>query len=263
MGDAALEERLVRLEARLDEVERENSRLRAAKDVHEIQNVISRHEFYHSALLHEEELDAIWARDADDVSFEESLFQARFEGLDAIRSYYVDFMKNALFRSSLGIMRSLYPRLADHPETELPIGLAFMHTLTTPVIEVAADGESAKGAWVSPGFMTIPDRKKLGAYWHWDRYGVDFLKEDGQWKIWHFFVGRELTCPFEKSWVDTALADEDPHRAAVAFFQRWPGFEAPPRPPLNEFEPYSPFEVARLKPRLPEPYRTFSETFSY
>jgi len=263
MEKEALGKRLSLLEEKLAHLEKENKRLSKAEDVHEIQNVMSLHEYYHSAFQHQEELDAIWAQKADDVSFEEALFQARFEGLEAIKTYYVEFMRNTLFKSSLELTRSLFPQLKDDPEKELPFGLAYMHTLTTPVIEVAEDGETAKGVWVSPGFMTIPSREKLGAYWHWDRYGVDFIKEEGKWKIWHFFVGRVFTSPYEKSWVDTTLDSEDVHAPAVAFFKRWPGFKEPPKPPLNSFESYSPFKIARLKPRLPEPYRTFSETFSY
>ena len=263
MGDAGLKERLTLIEERLASLEKENKLLRKANDVHEIQNVMSLHEYYHSSFKHQEELDAIWAQKADDVAFEEALFQARFVGLKAIKTYYVDFMRNTLFRGALAVSKTLFPQLKDEPEDELPFGLSFMHTLTTPVIEVAEDGQTAKGAWISPGHITIPTFEKLQAYWHWDRYGVDFLKEEGKWKIWHFFVGREFTTPYEKSWVDSALEDEEAYEVALNLFKDWPGFTEPHAAQRNPFESYSPFKVARLKPRLPEPYRTFSETFSY
>jgi len=131
------------------------------------------------------------------------------------------------------------------------------------VIEVAEDGATAKGVWVSPGFTTMPTMEKLQAYWHWDRYGVDFIKEDGQWKIWHFFVGRVFTCPYEKGWVETVADGQEAYAMPLAIFKDWPGFTEPHAAQRNAFESYSPFEVARLQPRLPEPYRTFSETFSY
>lgn len=31
------------------------------------------------------------------------------------------------------------------------IGILPVHSLTTPVIEVAADGKTARGVWISPG----------------------------------------------------------------------------------------------------------------
>ncbi len=263
MGNEVLDKKIDLIEERLASLEKENKLLRKAKDVHEIQNVMSLHEYYHSACKHQEELDAIWAQKADDVAFEEALFQARFVGLEAINEYYVQFMRNTLFKSALELTRMLFPQLKDEPEEELPFGLSYMHTLTTPVIEVAEDGDTAKGVWISPGYITMPTMEKLQAYWHWDRYGVDFIKEDGNWKIWHFFVGREFTTPYEKSWVDSALDNEEAYEVSLSLFKEWSGFTEPHAAQLNSFESYSPFKVAKLQPKLPEPYRTFSETFSY
>lgn len=263
MESEALNAKLSRMEERLAALERENRQLRKACDVHEIQNVMSLHEYFHSAGRHEEELDAIWARKADDVAFEEALFQARFVGRDAIRAYYVDFMKNTLFKSARELTKTFLPRVEEDPGGCLAFGLSYMHTLTTPVIEVADDRETAKGAWVSPGFITMPTMTKLQAYWHWDRYGVDFIREDGAWKVWHFFVGREFTTPYEKSWVDTALDGEEAYEMSLLLFREWSKAAGPHGAQRNAFESYSPFKVATLQPRLPAPYRTFSETFSY
>jgi hypothetical protein len=264
MANEALEKKVARMEERLAFLEKENKRLGQAKDVHEIQNVMSLHEYYHSACKHREELDAIWAQKAADVAFEEALFDTRFVGLDAIGKYYVDFMVGVLFKSALAATRVFFPHLNDAPEDNLAFGLAYMHTLTTPVIEVAQDGETAKGVWISPGHMTMPSMAmKLQAYWHWDRYGVDFIKENGNWKIWHFFVGRDFCTPYEKSWVDSTLNNEEAYALALRLFKDWPGFSEPNKKPLNPYESYNPFKVAVLKPRLPKPYRTFSETFSY
>lgn len=263
MKNENLEEKIARMEQRLDLLEKENKRLGQAKDVHEIQNVMSLHEYYHAACKHAEELDAIWAQKAADVSFEEALFNARFVGLEAIKRYYVEFMVGILFKSANALTRLFFPQVKDDPEDTLAFGLAYMHTLTTPVIEVAEDGQTAKGVWISPGFMTMPSREKLRAYWHWDRYGIDFIKENGRWKIWHFFVGREFSSPYEKSWVDAALDNEEAYESAIKAFQAWPGCAEVRSEPINPFEPYSPYKVAQLKPRLPQPYRTFSETFSY
>lgn len=263
MTNDTMEKKITRMEGRLIFLEKENKRLGRAMDVHEIQNVMSLHEYYHSACKHTEELDAIWARKAADVAFEEALFKARFVGLEAIEKYYVDFMMGTLFKSANVVTREFFPQVKNDPEDKLGFGLAYIHTLTTPVIEVAEDGETAKGVWISPGYMTQPSIEKLRAYWHWDRYGVDFIKEDGKWKIWHFFVGREFSTPYEKSWVDSALEGEEAYEIALKLFEVMPELAGVKSDPLNPFESYSPFKVATLKPRLPVPYRTFSETFSY
>lgn len=263
MTNETVEEKIAFMEERLNLLEKENRRLELAVDVHEIQNVMSLHEYYHSACKHTEELDDIWSRKAADVAFEEALFKVRFVGLEAIRKYYVDFMIGVLFKSANALTRTFFPQVNDDPEDTLGFGLAYIHTLTTPVIEVAKDGKTAKGAWISPGYMTQPSQDKLRAYWHWDRYGIDFIKEDGKWKIWHFFVGREFSTPYEKSWVDSALDGEEAYEVPLMLFETWPGLEGIKSKPLNSFESYSPFKVAKLKPRLPVPYHTFSETFSY
>ncbi len=252
MGNDAFEKKIEAMEQRLVYLEKENKRLGVAKDVHEIQNVMSWHEYYHSSLSHAEELDAIWAK-TEDVAFEEALFKARFVGLDSIRKYYVDWM------------RSLFNNMPTAKEGIKPgSGVAFMHTLTTPVIEVAEDGETAKAAWYSPGHLTAPRPDGTPqAFWHWDKYGVDFLKEDGQWKIWHFFVGRFFSSPYEKSWANCAMDNEEPYAGILQAFQDWPLREEVSSKPWNAFDEYSPYKVAKIEPRVPQPYRTFSETFSY
>ncbi len=263
MEKSSVEERISLMEERLSFLEQENARLDKANDAHEIQNVMSLHEYYHAACMHQEELDSIWAKQADDVAFEEALFEARFVGLEAIKTYYVDFMRDTLFKSARPLIQTFFPQIKDDPAEELAPGLAYMHTVTTPVIEVAEDGATAKGVWVSPGFTTMPTMEKLQAYWHWDRYGVDFIKEDGRWKIWHFFVGRVFTCAYEKGWVETVADEQEAYAMPLAIFKDWPGFKEPHAAPRNAFESYSPLKVAKLQPRLPEPYKTFSETFSY
>ena len=123
---------------------------------------------------------------------------------------------------------------------------------------MAEDGETAKGVWLSPGHVTFPMNGRLQAYWHWDRYAVDFIKEEGKWKIWHLFVGKDFTTPYEKSWVNSVLDSESPPQLEDA-----PGFPKPNAKSLHSYSEYSPFKVAGFKPRPPKPYRTFSETFSY
>jgi len=257
----ALEKKVDLLDRRLKALETENRRLQKAKDVLEIQNVMSMHEYYHAAGKNQEELDAIWAQEAPDVAFEEAAVHGRYVGLEAIREFGVVFFGKffELIQDELG---KIFPRLKDAPRGEMPFGVRIVHTLTTPVIEVAEDGETAKGVWMSPGHVTFPLNGKLRAFWHWDRYAVDFIREKGGWKIWHLFVGKDFTTPYEKSWVDAFLdSAEGPGKAPQ--LEEIPGFPKPNAKPLHSYNEYSPFLCSEYKPRPPEPYRTFSETFSY
>jgi len=101
-----------------------------------------------------------------------------------------------------------------------------VHTLTTPVIEVAGDGLTAQGVWISPGVETVPgghtapaqledgvwvsaeeqiDLADQGfrATWAWVRYGVDFVVEDGEWRIWRLAIHRLFTALHDQDWLDT------------------------------------------------------------
>jgi hypothetical protein len=257
MNRNSLEERIALLEEGLVRLQKENQKLRKARDVQEIQNVMSMHEYYHGACRHRDEMDAIWAQNTPGLAFEEAVLNGRYVGLDAIRGYYVDFFEG-FFKTALQEVREIFPQLRNDPENKLAFGVQMLHTLTTPVIEVAGDGETAKAVWLSPGYVTAPVRGKLQAFWHWDRYAVDFVNESGKWKIWHMFVGKDFSTPYEKSWVEIAL-DPTPGIQLDAV----PGFPKPNAPSLMPYTGYSPFKVARFEPIPPVPYGTFSETFSY
>lgn len=60
-------------------------------------------------------------------------------------------------------------------------GNAAAHPLRSPAIQVAADGQSAKGLWYSLGHTTIEGK----AAWVGQKIAVDFVKEEGRWRIWH------------------------------------------------------------------------------
>lgn len=225
-----------------------------ALDNQEIQNVMSRHEYYHAIGKHKEEIDELWAHKIPGASFEAGDV-GRTEGIEEIERIYVEGNK-LRGKQVLKEMRKLFPEIEDVPENEF-IGTTIMHTLTTPVIEVAEDGKTAKGIWVSPGHLTTVKDGKLQAFWFWERYGVDFAKENGQWKIWHLRVYTDFLTPYDKSWVENSLTPPSPNVEPE-------GFPKPNRPPtLPAYKEYSPTTVPQYEPRPPEPYRTFSETFSY
>lgn len=84
-------------------------------------------------------------------------------------------------------------------------GIFSIHTLSSEIIEVAKDGKTARGLWYSPG---AESRRAVGggheAYWIWGLYAIDFIKEDGEWKFWHFRIPHLLLCDYHSSWVELA-----------------------------------------------------------
>ena len=128
-------------------------------------------------------------------------------------------------------------------------GILAEHTLTTPIIEVAGDGKTARGVWISPGHEVFPIEGKLTAHWTWCKYDVVFIKQDGEWKIWRFDVIGTFYTSYDKSWVEAKLPSAE---------DRDMGVPKPDRPTARKGD-YSPEAVVKYDPVPPEPYETFEE----
>jgi hypothetical protein len=230
-----------------------------ALDIQEIQNVMSKHAYYHGVGYHLQELEDIWVKPGGKFGTTASFGQNHgyWVGMKRIKQTYGDLNERNR-KANLEKVSKLHPEVKNVKENE-GVGSLIMHTLTTPIIEVAGDGKTAKAVWYSPGQVTEigPDGKPM-AMWMWEKYGVDFAKEDGKWKIWHIHMYTDFAVPPGKSWTDPATKSE---------FSFGDTVERPPEmnPDVEEvtYKEWSPTTVPKLLPRMPEPYETFSETFSY
>jgi len=87
-------------------------------------------------------------------------------------------------------------------------GIMMLYTIDTPIIEVAADGQSAKGVWISSGCDTWRENDEHPkGYWRWGKYLVDFLLEDGCWKIWHMTFYPFFLTSYDQSWTQAPAYD--------------------------------------------------------
>ena len=130
-------------------------------DIHEINNVASAHEYYHSAWLHKDEIENAWSK-REDISWTNNT--DRYANRKSFWRFYVDNLKTFPSKGTLAY-----------------------HMLTTPIIEVAGDGKTAKAIYMSFGNVAGPGMNggPAQAQWTEEKYGMDFIKEDGHWKIWH------------------------------------------------------------------------------
>jgi hypothetical protein len=131
-----------------------------------------------------------------------------------------------------------------------------MHTSFSPVVEVAADGKTALGVWDSFGpSINGPD----DSGWDWNKYGVDFIKEDGVWKIWHLQVFPVFSTPYGTSVTDTAKANAAKGiNAAEGDTGRRPPSWTGPNDPLWIFDG----KTSLRGPKTPRPYCTYSPELS-
>lgn len=121
--------------------------------------------------------------------------------------------------------------------------------LTTPMIEVAGDLQTAKAVWWCPGAgALLRENQDPQAIWAWGMVAVDFIYEDDGWKIWHLHYFRLIKCDYQKGWVeDTSMI----HRDNVPVH--------PLASPTTYHNPYSPLSVREAIPPCPRAYETYTD----
>jgi hypothetical protein len=229
MATENLEQKIKNLEEAIKSFQHEMERLQA---VNEIQNLMSKYEYLHTTNRHRDVME-MYAKNAPDVRIAMKEM-GYWEGPDAPQRGWGDLER----------------------KTQNPVGVLAIHPTTTPVIEVAGDGKTAKGVWIGTGLVASVDEKtgKPRCAWEWDRYGVDFVKEDGKWKFWHFHVYTIFGSGWDDSW-------------AEQFNKESPKFDFPDEfkpdgPPIDSY-PYRPDTVVPNIPLPPEPYETWDEKTAY
>ncbi len=221
-----------------------------ALDMLEVQNCMSRHAYYHAAGRHADELELNWVKQTPGPTF--AMNFGKWVGHESVKGSYVD-AGPAINRAFLEALAKEFPGI-EVKEENFGLGVMAIHAQTTPVIEIAGDGRTAKGVWLTPGVVTLPF-PKLQAWWMWERYGVDFAKEDGEWKMWHLAMFTDFGVPMGQP----IISGQGEGAAAMVMP---PGVPEPDEK-FEMYKMFSPYVMPELLPRLPEPYETFNETFSY
>lgn len=225
----------------------------------EIQNVMGKHCWYHFARQNREEIEAIWAKKTPGVSW--TTDRGKWEGMDALWELYVTNVERNK-QKALERVIQVRPEV-ENKEENWGIGTLCVHTLTTPVIEVALDGKTAKGIWYSPGQVTeIGADGRPNPRWMWERYGADFVKEDGEWKLWHIHMYYDVSVPVGESWADTPPIAEIRAKQKEAQ-AKWVDSIAKPNKPGERYDSYSPTTLPQQLPKIPQPYVTFDEKDAY
>jgi hypothetical protein len=210
------------LEERFNALEHEVKRLQA---VNEIQNVFSKLDYLHSTGIQNESLE-LFASTMPDVSIEIS--------------------NGGVYIGSNGIKKPGFGGQTDSRKG-IPGNLG-IHCRTSPIIEVAGDCKTAKAMWISPGLET-DFGPKVQSYWCWCKYGVDYIKENGKWKIWHLHTYPIFKVPYEKSWTESPPNLSGPRRPI-------PESVKPDKPTTYVWE-YTREGVYENIPAPPEPYETW------
>lgn len=222
----------------------------------EIKNLMGRYAV--SFLLKREKtmFEDFWSS-RDDVSM--GLNHGWYVGREAISGWFAAIDRATAKKAAL-LKADLPDKLGDKDDASIyGIGDFDVKPLGTPVIELADDLETAKGIWYSQGSKADVTASGPVSYWTFGVFCVDLIRENGQWKIWHLQYLEEIKSLCGQNW---AKEQKDfPELPAFAALKE----ETLPEPtvPTVLYAPYSPNRPMAKLPRLPEPYSTFAETFSY
>jgi ketosteroid isomerase-like protein len=207
-------------------------------------NVVTRQEV--QALVRRvQQLEDIAAIQKLQAGYVHSLFTQRFERIPDLYSQSpdvsVEFSDSGVFKGHASVTR-LYKAFAR--TREVP-GFFILHMTVNPYIEIAADGQSARSHWLSPGASNSPG----GSSWIWGPYYVDYVKEGGEWKILHSNLAPLFRNPYQYSW------GESPHHGTVNVSGTL-GIE--PDAPSTLYRPFNEVrkerDIFRNHPDLPKPY---------
>lgn len=235
-----------------------SQRIHNANASQEVENVKGRHAYLHARVDAVTEYMTIWQR-SDDITWAHAF--GRMRGFDEVWNGLTTVYSKLAMRNWLELV-DIYPEVSGkdpHPLLETAV-----HTLATDVIEVADDGMSARGSFITPGviFSTLNPEQKKSCGILWERYGSDFVNEDDVWK----YIG-ETICPdirSELDEIDWAMRDYmilcDPsYGEALPLFPDLPHVTDPG--PLHFA--YSALQPPQDHTPCPEPYVTMDKDHRY
>jgi len=195
------------------------ARVQHLEDTIEIQQLQSKYVHYLFKQRFDRIVDECFAKKVPDVSVEFS-DSGVYRGLDSVRAVYRSF-----------------------EVTKTMPGFFILHMTVNPVIEIAKDGLSARSHWLSPGAAG----SDTSAAWIWGPFYIDYVKEDGRWRIAHSNLVPLFRNRYETSW---AQATEHGTVRGV--------LSAQPDEPSTFYKPYNEVKKQRdifaAHPPLPQPY---------
>ena len=147
-----------------------------------VENVHSWHAILHASGHTSEEIATFWTKYRDDL----------YWGYNMAGMYSRDEVMEGWAGGLEGGAYGMYDRMNElFPETigmdPLPLSEYSIHAVGLPVVEIGEDLETARAVFYSTGMLcrNISTSGKKMAVWMLERYGEDYVKEDGYWKIVH------------------------------------------------------------------------------
>lgn len=210
-------------------------------DVEEVKKLAAKRCYYIANDWRARELDELWVQEPEaqkTASFGRNW--GYYVGMDAIRKYYVTRHNE---------------KLDALPGENHGDGCLFHHPVSTGLVREAYDGKTARGLWYCISQETIPvSGTEADARWYMEKLAIDFLKENGKWKIWHVVVATDLQSEAGANYMEQDVDLPDAENAAFV------EFGTPNLPMRTHNERYNWLDNY---PAPPVPYGTFDAENSY
>lgn len=270
----------ISLESIREQIAALDKKVEQVRDYQKLINLYSRFWHLYEMGKYEERFDLI-AQKTPGVTVEIGA-RGVFEGRESAHRSLVDTELGFLHSHSVG-MKRLFPDV-DFPDEHA--GMLESTLIGSPIIEVAEDRKTAQGVFIALQSIakTHDNDPKPRSMWIWWKTAIDFVNEDGEWKIWHFNNNPYYATGTTEDWVSNAVhmagmrMPDDPEDYIPA---GGPGGPAPKkdaekgnqsgghshytvadRPTTSFYRSYR-INALPLEIQLPQPYATFSQSFSY
>lgn len=184
-----------------------------------------------------------------------------YAGRKALEDYYASI--DAATRKKAQVLKEVFPEdLGEYSDEQLyGRGPMEIRSLDNAIIEVASDGKTAKGFFYVFGLVTDVSERGPISNWVLGSCCFDFIRENDVWKIWHVLYLEDVDTPAGKTWGDPNAIEQFPEMDG---FKDLKGLSlAQPNQPAALRTLYTGSRPFTRLPRVPEPYDTFENTFSY
>ena len=203
-------------------------------------------------------LQQLWSA-RDDISL--GVNEGYYAGREALEAYYASV--DAATKAKAQVLKKVFPEdLGEYTDEQLyGRGPMEIRSLDNAIIEIADDGATAKGYFYVFGLVTDVSERGAVSNWVLGSLCMDFIREDDSWKIWHALYLEDVDTPAGQKWCTGKEWDAFPPMKEFAELE---GLEiAKPNKPMKLRELYSGNRPFTKQPRVPEPYDTFENTFTY
>ena len=153
----------------------------------ECENIKAIHTYVHAKAMNIIEMETIWSI-RPDITWAHST--GRMEGWDDVWLGTVTTYDAKCYERYIKLW-PIYPNLIGGKDCR-PLYEVSLHCLCSEVIEVADDGLSCTSLFFTPGFLYTVAGEGGKRYFRiiWERYGTDYVCDDGKWGLYH-----EQVCP--------------------------------------------------------------------